>query len=119
MLCILSVRCEFESRSGVVDSIQHYVIKFDSWSFSSTNKTDRHDITYVLLNVALNTLSLHTTTYSHEPSLFMQHIGMGQFVRTLIITSPQPKKSVLTFANTTFRIDVMDSVHLRCCKNDQ
>ena len=49
-------RCEFESRSGVVYSIQHYVIKFVSnlrqvcgflrvFRFnSSTNNTDRHAI---------------------------------------------------------------------------
>jgi hypothetical protein len=103
MLCILSGRCERESRAGDVYTIQHYVIKFDSLSFSSTNKTDCHDITVVLLKVALKTLTLHITTYSHEPSFVIQHIGMGQFAGTLIITSPQPKKwftSVLTFANT-------------------
>jgi hypothetical protein len=103
MLCILSLRCEFESRWGDVYTMQHYVIKFDSLSFSSTNKTNRHDITDALLKVALNTPALHITTYSHEPSFFIQHIGMGQFAGTLIITSPQPKqlfKSILTFANT-------------------
>jgi hypothetical protein len=52
------------------NSIQQYVIKFDSdlWQVggftrllrfvSSTNKTDRHDITEILLKVALNTLTL-------------------------------------------------------------
>ena len=55
--------CESESRSG--QCVQHYVIKFISdlptgrWfspgpSVSSTNKTDRHDITEILLKVALN-----------------------------------------------------------------
>ena len=48
---------------GEVYSIQHYVIKFVSdlrqgvpfsWIFS-TNKTDHHDITQILLKVALNT----------------------------------------------------------------
>jgi hypothetical protein len=59
-------RCKFESRSGEVYSIQHYVIKFVSdlrqvWFFpvSSTNKTDRHDITEILLKVALNTISIY------------------------------------------------------------
>jgi hypothetical protein len=46
-------------------SIQHYVIKFVSdlqqvggflW-VSSTNETDRHDITGILLKVALNTIT--------------------------------------------------------------
>jgi len=55
--------CEFESRSG--RGLQHYVIKFVSatgrWfspgpSVSSTNKNDRHDITEILLKVALNTI---------------------------------------------------------------
>jgi hypothetical protein len=54
--------CEFESRSG--RGVQHYVIKLVSdflWFspgplVSSTNKTDRHDITEILLKVALNTI---------------------------------------------------------------
>jgi hypothetical protein len=50
---------------GKVNSIQHYMIKFVSdlrqvggfSSVSSTNKTDRHDITEILLKVALNTIN--------------------------------------------------------------
>ena len=53
--------------SGEVYSIQHYVIKFVIWlatglwfslgtAVSSTNKTDRHDITEILLKLALNTI---------------------------------------------------------------
>jgi|JYMV01.1.fsa_nt_gi methylthioribose-1-phosphate isomerase len=52
---------------GEVYLIQHYVIKFASdllqvggfslsTPVSSTNKTDRHDITEILLKVALNTI---------------------------------------------------------------
>ena len=49
---------------GEVYSIQHYVIKFVSVWFSpgalvsSTGKTDRHNITEILLKVTLNTISL-------------------------------------------------------------
>ena len=57
-----------ESAHGEVYSILDYVIKFVSglrggWWFSpgppvySTNKTDRHDITAILLKVALNTIT--------------------------------------------------------------
>ena len=53
-------------------TIQHYVIKFvndptgGQWfspgtPVSSTNKTDRHDVTEILLNVALNTIALILT----------------------------------------------------------
>ena len=50
---------------GKVYSIQHYVIKFISnlWQVSDflwfffTNKTDCHDITEILLKVALNTIN--------------------------------------------------------------
>jgi hypothetical protein len=50
---------------GKVYSIQHYVIKFasDLWQvggflrFPSPIKTDRHDITEILLKVALNTIN--------------------------------------------------------------
>jgi hypothetical protein len=55
----------FESHLEVY-SIQQYVIKFVSvlrqvggflgYSVISTNKTDRHDITEILLKVALNTI---------------------------------------------------------------
>ena len=59
----------------VSDLIQHYVIKFVSdlglglglglgfslgTLVSSTNKTDHHDITEILLKVALNTITLTT-----------------------------------------------------------
>jgi len=62
-------RCEFKSCSGDVDSIQHYVIKFVSdlrlvrgflrvlW-FPPPKKSSRHDITEILLKVALNTITL-------------------------------------------------------------
>ena len=61
------LRCEFESRSGKVYSIQNYVIKLVSdlrqdWfspgaPVSSTNKTDHHGITEILLKVALNIIN--------------------------------------------------------------
>jgi len=54
---------------GEISSIQHYVIKFVSdfghvWfsPVSSTNKTDRHEITEILLKVALNTIKLNQTS---------------------------------------------------------
>jgi hypothetical protein len=56
--------CEFESRSG--RGVQHYVISlrvtcdrsvlFPDLPVSSTNQTDHHDITEILLKVALNTI---------------------------------------------------------------
>ena len=47
---------------GKVYSIQHYVIKFVSemqhgTPVSSTDKTDRHNITEILLKVELNTIT--------------------------------------------------------------
>jgi hypothetical protein len=56
----LAKHCEFQPRTGEVHTKQHYVIKFAAgWWFSpvsSTNTTDRHDITEILLKVALNTI---------------------------------------------------------------
>ena len=56
---------EFEPHSGEVYLIQYYVIKLlrtgrwfsPSTLVSSTNKTDCHDITEILLKVALNTIT--------------------------------------------------------------
>jgi hypothetical protein len=44
---------------GEVYSIQHYVIKFvnDLRQVSSTDKTDRHKMTEILLKVALSTIN--------------------------------------------------------------
>ena len=57
--------CEFDPRLG--RGVQHYVIvcqwlSAGQWfslrpPVSSTNKTDHHDITEILLKVALNTLN--------------------------------------------------------------
>ena len=54
---------------GEVYLIQHYVIKlsvtcdrsvvFSGYSVSSTNKTDRNDLTELLLKLALNTINLN------------------------------------------------------------
>jgi hypothetical protein len=56
---------------GEVYSIQHYVIKFvidlRRWfplgiPVASTNKTNSHDITEILLKVALNTINLNSSS---------------------------------------------------------
>ena len=59
--------CELESRSGEMYLIQHYVIKDKvcQWQWfshgtpvSSTNKTDRQDITEILFKMVLNIITL-------------------------------------------------------------
>ena len=67
---------------GEVYSMQHYVIKFVSalrrsmvftgYSVPSTNKTDRHDITELLLKVLLNTIVItpHPPLRTKPPSLY-------------------------------------------------
>jgi hypothetical protein len=66
------------SAHGKVYWIQHYVIKFVSdlrqvsgffglTPVSSTNKTDRHYITEILLKVALNTITLTVDTIISSP----------------------------------------------------
>jgi len=60
--------CEFESRSG--RGVQHYLIKFVSdlrqvggfLGVSSTNNADRHDVTELMLKVALNTVKRNQST---------------------------------------------------------
>ena len=67
------LHCEFEPLSGKVHLIQNYVIKFvsDLWQvggflwvlrFPQQIKTYHHDITEILLKVALNTIN-HQTDY--------------------------------------------------------
>ena len=63
--CITTNGVSSNPADGEVYSIQHYVIKFvsDMVQFggtlvSSTNTTDCHDITEILLKVALNTITI-------------------------------------------------------------
>ena len=63
---------DVECHPGEVQLIKHYVIKIVSdlrlvddflcTLVSSTNKTDRHDITEILLKVAFNIITLHPLT---------------------------------------------------------
>jgi hypothetical protein len=61
---------EFESPSGDVYSIQHYVIKFNGYlrevggtPVSPTNNNDLHDISAILLKVVFNTIALTLPLY--------------------------------------------------------
>ena len=75
--------CEFKSPSDEVSSMQYYVIKFVSdlrqvggflkvltTPVSSTNKTDHHNITEILLKVAINTITI-TQMNSLERNLIL------------------------------------------------
>ena len=82
---------------GEVYAIQHYVIKMASdlrgqWFSlsppdSSTNKSDRHDITEILLKMVLNTITLTLFIKSPFKSLF-------QYDHYVIMLNP-PKSSPL------------------------
>ena len=56
--CAISACLEFEPVHGEVNLIQHYAINL---SVTSTNKTDHHDITEILLKVAINTINPNQT----------------------------------------------------------
>ena len=74
---VITSDSELESRSG--RGVQHYMIKFVSdttgrWlsqcpPISSTNKTDRHDITEILLEVALNTTIKQTNKQTNDGTI--------------------------------------------------
>jgi len=96
--------CEFEFRSG--RGVQHYVRQWlaagrgfsPSTPVSSTNKTDRHDITEILLKVALNTKKkkqpnkyqsltwqelTYLLSYSKNSLLVLNHGNFHQYTLTL------------------------------------
>jgi hypothetical protein len=79
MMVWFGVMVEFEPCSSEVYSIQHYVIMFVSglWfspatPVSSTNNTDRHNITGILLKVTLNTIKPNQTIIQDNVWFFKQ-----------------------------------------------
>ena len=92
-------RCEFESRSGEVYSIHHYVTslcdKVCQWLtagrwfspcilVSSTNKADHHDITEIVLKVALNTTKQTTKESCIVLYLCLLHDNIKTKITTLL-----------------------------------
>ena len=109
--------CELISLSGGVYSIQHYTLcdKVCRWLMagqwfspgtpvSSTNKTDRHDITEILLKVVLNTITLVNVVvlYQGHPftQIFLHTLTLNNFIflaiRTLIISEVSNYKDPLS-----------------------
>ena len=76
--CLSPQRCEFETRSlrSVLDTLCdkgcQWLVTCRWFSpVSSTNKTDRNDITEILLKVALGTITLTIAPYSSSVRLYM------------------------------------------------
>ena len=89
------LRCEFESRSCEVYLIQHYVIKFisDLWQvggflrvlrFHATKKTDRHNITEILLKVVLNTIAITPIKNGVTLFFFLRQYLMGDHLEKVV-----------------------------------
>jgi len=121
--------CEFESRSG--RGVQHYVIKFvsDLWQWwfslgppvSSTNKTDLHDITEILLKVASNTIKqrislalwlylrsvlYHITGNFCSFGLKRRHLIFVDFFSSVDWKSRHRKKKIVCITGSNNRSDV-------------
>ena len=111
-------RCKFESRSwrGVLE--QHYVIKFVSdsrqvggffgYSVFPTNKTDRHNITEIVLKVALNTI--HQPT---KPSVGCEKTIMMNQYRLLLITTELKLQSLNNWMLSFFRNQNRSLLHMQ------
>ena len=81
---------------GEVYSIQHYVIKFVSdllqdggTLVSSTNKTDRHDITELLLKVALNTIKQTNSAQGQNMVLYFPQNMVLYFPQNMVLYFPK------------------------------
>jgi hypothetical protein len=114
MLCVVNVKCKqivalnrgqsdtpltrpilsSNPVHGEVYSIQHYVtcdrsVFFSGYLVSSTNKTDHHDITEILLKVSLNTINQTKPIYTCFSSLRRNgRSGSGRKNQTKTICLP-------------------------------
>ena len=109
--------CEFESRLGL--GVQHYVIKVCQWlatgqwfslcpPVSSTNKTDRHDITEILFRVALNTIKKQT------------NIWLWSFSSDIVLNSwPMVSESLFFILHLLYDNSTTLSKSFTCCSGQQ
>jgi hypothetical protein len=108
--------CEFESRSG--RGVQHYVIKFvrdlrqvgvfsAGTPVSSTNKTDCHDITEILLKVALNTIKQTNKIFLTIP-LFLQ-------LYSFLFSRMMSKERILVLYQIILLVWWLPDYHLSLC----
>ena len=93
----ISKSCEFDSRlwQGVLDTILCY--KVCQWlatgrwfspgtPVSFTNKTDRHDITEILLKVALNTKPVKWLIYDFDITNFNCMLNIAKYILIIFYT---------------------------------
>ena len=120
---ITTKSCEFETLNpahGEVYSFQHYVIKFGSelrqdgsyfpgTPVLSTNKTDHHDISEILLKVALNSiiLALRAETWKCQT-----HNCRQNNIFNIHFISIQPQK--LNKDKTHYLLITKTSYKIRC-----
>jgi hypothetical protein len=89
---------------------------FRSTPVSSTNKTDRHDITEILLNVALSTITTHTHITMHiDICILLNRTGM-QRLRTLTKLYLYISKTIdkLRFINIPYQMKVLSDMITNC-----
>ena len=106
--------------SNPAQAIQHYVIKFVSdlrqaggfypgTPVSSSNKTDRHNIAGILLNVGLNTIILTITLQifmGHVYSSILIQIFMGHLYSSILIQ--------ILLGHNYAQLNLKPKIHMSC-----
>ena len=98
---------------GEVYSIQHYVIKFVSTP--KTNKTDRYDVSEILLKVVLNTMIIILTLYRDDvKSKFRKrYIRSDQrriYIAVFSFFRDQPSQFIFLIINVGIQTCVCDNM---------
>jgi hypothetical protein len=111
----------FECRSwwGVLDTTCYAkvcdksVVFFVLFDFSSTNKTDRHDIVEILLKVGLNNITLNLKEYAMKIQILTVHLYTNNSNMTAYISSTSICRYISTFSICALKLSIGNEKNIK------
>jgi hypothetical protein len=83
------------------------------FDFSSTNKTDRHDIVEILLKVGLNNITLNLKEYAMKIQILTVHLYTNNSNMTAYISSTSICRYISTFSICALKLSIGNEKNIK------